>query len=72
METKTKGELKSQLSYLFNRSERLYWALKENRIEDAKDISDDIALQIGHGESVLFREANKEIARRRLQDEYGV
>ena len=69
MQVETKGELKATLSYLFNRSERLYWALKENRINDAKDISDDIATQLGHGESIMFGETYKELARKRLAKE---
>ena len=72
METETKGKLKNRLSYLFSRSERLYWALKEGRIDDAKDISDDIATQLGQGEDMMFGETYKELARKRLAKEREV
>ncbi len=64
----TKEELKAKLSYLFNRSERLYWALKENRLDDAKEISDDMATTLGHGASFMFGETYKELAKKRNQD----
>ena len=64
----TKEELKAKLSYLFNRSERLYWALKENRLSDAKEISDDIATTLGHGEPFMFGETYKELAKKKSQE----
>ena len=69
MEVETKGELKAKLSYLHNRSERLYWALKENRLDDAKEISDDMATTLGHGEYLMFGEGYKELARKMLNRE---
>ena len=64
----TKGELKAKLAYLFNRSERLYWALKENRLDDAKEISDEMATTLGHGEPFMFGETYKELAKKKSQE----
>ncbi len=69
MTVETKDELRVKLSYLFNRSERLYWALKENRLDDAKEISDDMATQLGLGEHYMFGKTYKELARKKLAKE---
>ena len=63
METETKGELKSKLNYIYNRIERLHYALKEGRTEDAKEVCDDLATTIGMGQTMMLTESYFKMAK---------